>query len=275
MRNIHGAKKPNHVDLESSRYFYRYRSLDGKSKAHVKESILNSEYYFSSPKAFNDPFDCRPVFRFNASKTELVKYYEGVLSRQAPHLSRDQRRAEARARMSDPNLDPRDFRNLDGFYKFYDQAITSKIGILCLSTSPSDILMWSHYANSHSGICLQFSAINNVLKSSLPVRYEKLRPAVNPVSQNHDEMLDHSIFTKSDHWVYEQEWRLIQYKQGAGIYRLPPEALVGVVLGAQISDVDKSDVLQWIDERSSPTKVYQARVSESKFEIEMDEIRQT
>jgi len=86
-------------------------------------------------------------------------------------------------------------------------------------------------------------------------------------------MLDYAIFTKADHWKYEQEWRLIQYKQGAGIYRTPPEALVGVILGAQISDEDKRDVFDWVGTRSQPTKLHQAKVSPTRFALEIDEIR--
>ena len=260
---------PNELPL----YLYRYRSLDGASKARVRDSILNSKHYFSSPKAFNDPFDCKPVFQFNATKAEIIKYYEGVIARQAPHLSREQRRTEARSRMADPRIDPRNPKNLEGFYQIYDQAVTSRMGVLCLSACSNDILMWSHYANSHRGICLQFYAQDNAFETSQPVRYKEMRPVVNPVSQSNDEMLDHAIFTKADHWKYEQEWRFLQYKHGAGIYKTPPEALTGVILGAQILDECKRDILDWIGARSQPTKVYQAKVSPTSFSLEIDEIR--
>ena len=250
-------------------YLFRYRSLDGESKARVRDSILNSQHYFSSPKAFNDPFDCRPVFQLDGTKTKLIKHYEGVIARQAPHLGREQRRAEARTRVADP----RTFKNLEGYYEMYDQLVTSSIGVLCLSACSNDILMWSHYANSHRGICLQFFAQHNPLESSQPVRYKEMRPAVNPVIQSRDEMLDHAMFTKADHWKYEQEWRLVQYKHGAGIYQIPPEALVGVILGAQISDENRRDVLHWIGARSQTTKVYRATASRTRFALEINEIR--
>ncbi len=86
-------------------------------------------------------------------------------------------------------------------------------------------------------------------------------------------MLDHAIFTKSEHWLYEQEWRLIQYKKGAGIYRVPRNDLVGIVLGAQISKPDKDDVLSWVKETEQPLVVYQAIVSSTNFELEIDELR--
>jgi hypothetical protein len=85
-------------------------------------------------------------------------------------------------------------------------------------------------------------------------------------------MLDHAIFTKADHWKYEQEWRLIKYRQGAGVYKTSPEALVGIILGAQISDEDRRDVLKWISSCSQPVNVYQSTVSPTQFAVEINEI---
>ena len=65
----------------------------------------------------------------------------------------------------------------------------------------------------------------------------------------------------------------MQYKRGAGVYRTPSEALVGIVLGALIEQEDKRDVLEWTDSRDSPTKIFQARISKTKFELEFDEVR--
>lgn len=254
-------------------FLYRYRSLAGKQKEWAKDAVLNSKHYFSSPNAFNDPFDCRPVFRFSGSKKELVKYYEGVLSRQAPQLSRRERREEARRRIGEPKTNPRNPDNLVGMHDLYDQMVTSKIGVLCLSETCSDILMWSHYADSHRGICLKFCATGNVIETSQPVRYSNSRPVINPSNQTQDEMLDHAIFTKSEHWSYEQEWRLIQYNKGSGTYRIPRNDLIGIVLGAQISKPDKDDVLSWVKETEQPMVVYQAKVSSTNFELEIDELR--
>ena len=259
----------------SPEHLYRYRSLAGQQKKWVKDSIVNSLHYFSSPNAFNDPFDCRPVFRLDGHKEEVIKYYEGVISRQAPHWSRQQRRKEARAHVNNPATDPRNPRNLRGMHHMYDEMVTSKIGVLCLSETCRDILMWSHYADAHKGICLKYYAIKNVFETAQVVHYEELRPVINARVQTPDEMLDRAIFTKSEHWAYEKEWRLIQYKTGAGIYRTPPEALVGIVFGAQIDAADRTEVLNWVATLSQPPTIYQATVSNTKFELVINELHNT
>jgi hypothetical protein len=37
----------------------------------------------------------------------------------------------------------------------------SSVGIYCVSTNYDDVLMWSHYADSHKGICLEFDGFGS------------------------------------------------------------------------------------------------------------------
>ena len=253
-------------------FLYRYRSLKGQQKEWVKDAVLNSKQYFSSPREFNDPFDCRPILRLSGSKEDLVKYYEGVLYRQAPKLNLRERREVARSLIGNSQSNLRNSGNLARMHELYEEMVIRKIGVLCLSETCRDILMWSHYADSHRGICLKFCAKGNIFATSQPVRYSKSRPLINPVSQTQDEMLDHAIFTKSEHWSYEQEWRLIQYEKGAGIYKVPRNDLAGIVLGALITEPDKHDVLRWVKGTEQPLVVYQAKISSTNFELEIDEL---
>ena len=43
------------------------------------------------------------------------------------------------------------------------QSNVDASGVLCLSECHDDILMWSHYGDSHRGICLEFKATNTAL----------------------------------------------------------------------------------------------------------------
>lgn len=57
--------------------------------------------------------------------------------------------------------------------KFYERLL-KRTAVLCLTTSPYNKQMWSHYADSHKGICIKFKVTN---KSPLfPVEYVCKRP---------------------------------------------------------------------------------------------------
>ena len=250
-------------------FFYRYRSLSGSSAAGVEQSLRHSRHYFASPKAFNDPFDCRPYFSLQASSVQLTKYFEGALLRHAPELSRSARRAEARRRATATDCDPRLPGNMADFHRAYDQTVTDQIGVFCLSEVRDSLLMWAHYANSHRGICLQFKG-EQLLGTAQPILYQRTRPTVNPIIHSREEMLDRALLTKSADWAYEREWRAFHYKSGAGLYDIPAPSLTGVILGSQISDADRESVLCWVQARQIPLKLYQATLSETEFRLRID-----
>ena len=249
--------------------FCRYRTLAGQGVDWVRDSILLSKHHFASPLSFNDPFDCRPNFTLNGTRAQLQKYYEGLVARYMPELGRDARRAEARRRVSDPSFDPRLPKNMVGFRQMYHETVTAHVGVLCLSEIHDDILMWAHYADSHRGVCLVFDPADPFFASAQPVRYQHVRPSVNPLVNTPDEMLDSAMFTKSDHWAYEKEWRILQYKHGAGSYTVPAAALVRVIIGAQVSEAHKEQVRQWVGQAPVSLVLSQATLSSSIFKIEI------
>ncbi len=252
--------------------FCRYRSLAGNSADWVRDSIIHSKHYFASPLAFNDPFDCRPNFEIQGNRADLVKYFEGVIGRHMPELSREARRAEARRRVSDPDCDPRLPKNMAGFRRMYHETVTSHVGVMCLSEVHDDILMWAHYADSHRGVCLIFDPEEEFFATAQRVNYKKTRPRVNPVVNSYDEMLEAAMFTKSDHWAYEREWRILQYKKGSGVYTVPTASLRQVILGAEISEENQTKVRQWSVNGPNEISIASAALSQSEFRVEVPSV---
>jgi hypothetical protein len=249
------------------RFLHRYRSLSEGAATFVQKIVDANELYFAKPVAFNDPFDCRPSFSMEAPKAQLRRYYEGLYSRHEPMMGRAARRAESKQIARDPRRNPASPQNLADFKKSYHESVTDRIGLVCLSEVADDLLMWSHYADSHRGICLAFDWQTEFFSQAQPVIYQKTRPHVNPIFQTHEEMLEHALLTKSDHWKYEKEWRIIQYRKGAGAYKFPPEALVGVILGSQISPADRALVVGWLAARQVPASLFQASLSDVAFSV--------
>ncbi|MEZ5436025.1 MAG: DUF2971 domain-containing protein [Pseudomonadales bacterium] len=187
------------------------------------------------------------------------------MAKYRPEMNREARQKEARLKLSDPNSYPRSPENLSKFREMYQETVTSKVGVMCISEIPDDILMWSHYSDSHKGICIVLD--RKFLPTAHPVNYEKSRPTVNPIIDTPEVMLDRSMFTKSDHWFYEKEWRVLQYERGASAYQFPEKILVGILLGAQISEENKLLVHQWAEQSPSKPWVKQVFLSPTEFKI--------
>ncbi|UCM63659.1 DUF2971 domain-containing protein [Aeromonas hydrophila] len=98
-------------------------------------------------------------------------------------------------------------------------------GVVSLSETPRNLLMWSHYANEHEGICIGFNEDLFEDVSHIPteyeieyykpqkVNYDSMRPQNNEIIINPiEEVRVHArqqLLTKSDEWIYEKEHRCI------------------------------------------------------------------
>lgn len=249
------------------RYLYRYRSLASGAAAFVGRIVCENELYFANPSSFNDPFDCRPSFSMDAPKAQLRRYYQGIYSRQAPLMSRAVRRDVSKKISRNPARNPANPQNLLAFKETYHANVTATIGLLCLSEIATDLLMWSHYADSHRGVCLVFDWQTEFFGQAQAVIYQKNRPRINPIFQSHKEMLNHALLTKSNHWQYEKEWRIIHYRKGAGAYKFPAPSLVGIILGSQISRENRAMIVGWLGSRASTVTLFQASLSDIEFAV--------
>ena len=94
----------------------------------------------------------------------------------------------------------------------------------CLTESPCNRLMWSHYADNHRGLCIEydFSAFDPFSAGVTfdPVIYSSKRPQVpekllNDVATDQLDRQDYrfltsTLFTKDSVWQYESEWRIVK-----------------------------------------------------------------
>ena len=130
------------------------------------------------------------------------------------------------------------------------------LGILCLSRSGKHSLMWSHYAESHSGALLEFDDGNATFRrkrSSVDefgflrtVRYSDTRPTLGADDTEEDSFANLAL-TKALEWAYEQEvrwlWPLEEadkiVKAASGevhLITVPASALRSITLGCKATD---------------------------------------
>lgn len=143
----------------------------------------------------------------------------------------------------------------------------------CLTESPCNRLMWSHYADNHRGLCIEydFSAFDPFTAGVTfsPVIYSQKRPQVSEkllinVDSDHLDRQDYrfltsTLFTKDSVWQYESEWRIAKGVHMDTLssspyfeFTMPP--ITAVYFGAAIDDSYKGQVakkeLQELCERS-------------------------
>ena len=131
--------------MEGTDLLYKYLPWKENTINYIKDSTL----YFNIPKNFNDPFDTRPCFDINEeSRKELLDCFEkDNIQRFAKDIINEARKFSCEELIKiakDVAID-----------KFNNHGVT------CFSRKKDNILMWSHYANDHKGICLGFDIDEN------------------------------------------------------------------------------------------------------------------
>lgn len=137
----------------------------------------------------------------------------------------------------------------------FSESMRSNLGVLCLSSTGCNELLWAHYADGHRGFALQFTSDNmffqpdatdsETLTGAQPVIYANDRPTLTEIIDENNR-LELFFFRKSLSWAYEEEWRIVRSiaradesmnKNGEAIalFRFPPKALNAVILGYRAS----------------------------------------
>lgn len=121
------------------------------------------------------------------------------------------------------------------FKKKYDNHVKEYIskfwthGIISLTTTNDNLLMWSHYSDEYKGMVIGFEIDENNPSSFFlskdtykfeKVQYKYIRDFENTINENNlDEAQFHYMLTKSIVWSYENEYRyIIDYRQSDLIF---------------------------------------------------------
>jgi hypothetical protein len=191
-------------------------------------ALKNQTLAFAPPKCFNDPFEFLPrIIRNersekllkntgNFTKKEAERYRRAVLREHQLHYSKSEFKKLLKQNQTYlQNQIPEEFDT-------YSQDIAIKllnilsesIGVLCLSKSWKNPLMWSHYSAGFQGFCVGYKLPSgSKALAKLEVTYSDERFPLNETevlkNQITPELVEEIIARKSLHWKYEEEVRYI------------------------------------------------------------------
>tara|TARA_E500000318_G_scaffold33562_1_gene33124 strand:+ start:2180 stop:2980 length:801 start_codon:yes stop_codon:yes gene_type:complete len=258
----------------STEYLYKYRSVSNEE--FLRQIFVEHKLYFSRVSDFNDPFDCKFRSSFEATEREKASYSKRLARQYDGHLPRALRRQkESVYRKSLAGNVQSLAHELER--KWLD--IRNNLGICSFSKVRDEILMWSHYADSHKGICIEFidDPTDKFMARAQPVIYSKDYPVINRLKDSNDECLKKALLTKSDRWSYEEEYRAIynpedQVTKGFGIKIFPECVMTGVIFGCNAEDATIEKVKSFCVQGGLSLKFYQASIDRSSYSLNIAEI---
>lgn len=251
---------------------YKYMSMAPEKIKYLEEVFRGREVFFPSPLKFNDPFECRPSCTWHRKGKELRDYIGKLVRERFPHSSRPVRRQRIK------EGEKRFLKNQDCHMNDLFERFLNDTGLYCLSEISDNILMWSHYANGHDGVVLEFDRTKaySLFYDALGVHYSEEYPRANLMELGEPEDYNNLLLTKSTDWVYEKEWRVIKSPNEGGSqkYKFSNELLTGVILGARIEPQNQKLVLEWVRDYPSEVKVFRSKINDKFYRLDISPLQQ-
>ncbi|BCM24459.1 DUF2971 domain-containing protein [Methyloradius palustris] len=252
------------------RFQYKYMSIpafdETKRTGYVRDILVESLLWLSSPLDFNDPYDMSAKVVFDSDTKVIREKYKSLVKEQAVEENWKQKKDILEKFMAGGRSEW-----LASIKRVFSKS-QKETGIFSFAGDPRSILMWSHYAYNHTGICLQFETVKDpeVLSGALPVIYTDDYPIFDWAAEDND-IYRRILLSKYKAWDYEQEARIV-WSKGAHTYlQYSPEALVGVIFGCQADERVIGIVKNLLEERKSkglpPVRLFEAYKHSSKYKL--------
>lgn len=224
---------------------YKYRSFGIRSL----RVLIDNEIHYSDFATFNDPLDCKPIVDVaDVDLCSLERLYYRFVKRIGKRSSNYAKSEIRGLRYSATDPEYTENSSVENENKsLLAQAITELLykemrakRIFCLSAVWNSPLMWSHYADQHRGICIEYDTTR--VENLRAVDYEGEANcnvnALDLIRREFDGCIDAEkriynacFLSKAQSWYYEQEWRDIQPIGDNKCGRLHDYEITAVYLG--------------------------------------------
>jgi hypothetical protein len=261
-------------------------------------SFRQGRIRFTQPGAFNDPFEM-PAFKAEEAEAERRRGLAGLIDQ-----TTEIQRALSQGRVPAAAFVPA-FRYFSGIAPESSKGerkpvpsemaiekirrIDQVFGILSLSMTSDNLLLWAHYASEHRGLAIEIDpgdddfnrhhrSTDKSFQRTGQVRYSADRPRI---PETEDILFDH-FFVKSPEWSYEQEYRIVRKFESAvetidaqpfpiHLYELPASAIRRIIFGVRVTEEQRRNVIQdtKVDPGFAHVGFAQAVIDPTEFKIDI------
>jgi hypothetical protein len=130
--------------------------------------------------------------------------------------------------------------------------------------------------------------LDRPLCAAIPIKYQSEYPLRGSKDQfikhltgqeelNDDDLFIRFVSTKSDHWAYEKEWRIIGQKKSESkepfqYQNILPDEIEAIYLGCRIKPDNEKEIITLVRNNYSRTEIFKAKIGEQRYSIEFDRV---
>lgn len=258
------------------RSLFKYRAFN----VNTLRLLGEAEVCYAKPSGFNDPLDCCPTIQVDTDRTSLEKLCYKMLVA-AYGEERALREIDNHRYMSTEHGDYKTDPEAGGYYmrrlaSNVKDMLFSEVsgkGVLSLAERWNCPLMWSHYADEHRGLCIEYDLKENMCPNIRQVGYmqsgsikisDLIAWKINGSSEAESTILNTFFFAKAPQWRYEREWRDIYETSGI---RPAPFRISGIYFGLRCDPAVQTTIVKLFANANSPVKFYNVYRGENSFRL--------
>lgn len=257
--------------------------------------LENLKIRFSPLMSLNDPFECRPLIKINKERniilSEMLRDLDEIWEKLNHEDKTEENKILHEKTKSELMVKVEEKMNSSHIGQKVIEIIGDNFGVLSLSRTEDNLLMWSHYTNNGQGMVIGFNknheffnqpAANGEITKPIPVIYTNKRSNVSSEENNLYEKL---LCEKPRDWAYEEEERIFRvfttkencvrkgnYGTDVILSSLPKEAIKSIYLGYNISESLKSRIFAAIRNNYISCDIFQANISMNEYKIEFTKL---
>lgn len=284
------------------RFIYKYRSCNN----FAYNDLFNNFVHLSYSNTFNDPLDCSSICTYEqALLLSLLKEEESLSTKDEelffsskndfwPNEYRKYVKTEllkgkpykpimikrllewgAFSKWEAQNYYKKFKRELDEQVLILSEEFKNKFLLCSFAATVKNNLMWSHYANCHTGFCVEYDIStleenSPLLHALYPVIYTKtpLLSNINAIyyTDSTKDML--TLMNKSFDWSYEQEYRLLCYGKNQNYFM--PNLPSRIFLGLKINKRNQDKIMKFA--KKYHIEVRKMKINASSFDLSHERV---
>lgn len=254
---------------------YKYRSFG----VNALRAITEAEVHYTRPSLFNDPLDCDPTIELDLDRVRL----ERLLYRMLLRCKTDKQARDRIGYLRYLSSEYGDYRTDADVENYLMRMLASDIkseldnemgnqGVLSLSATWKSGLMWSHYADEHRGICIEYDTRDQEHPRLSAVDYrgpraikasDLFRWKVRENADAEERVFKTYFYTKSKEWRYEQEWRDVGDEYGL---REVPFRITAIMFGLRCDVAVITSVVKLLNDYPA-VKLWQVLPKDDSFAL--------
>lgn len=259
------------TDVRYPEVLFKYRNWDDRFHRRL---ITRLEMFLAPPSSFNDPFDCRIQTRWELmseedcfrKNLEIVKAWPTTLS------EIDQVNLAWKITHEKQLWHPDKVRKEDeNTFNEWDRLA----GLISLTASHDNILMWSHYAGSHTGICVGLRTEQLIENEAFDfidkVVYYDDYPMISAFDDI-EQRFYKKMFSKAKGWDYEEEYRITKMHVKKRIVRITENTFKSIYIGCMANNKKTEAIKSTIKDHLADVEIFKARNEEHRFRLIFERI---